>query len=143
MFYIKDLSSSGCSDKNGEGDTFSSHGDLKGQEELPENLKEYKKKSGDDYAKMKEQLQKSTFALRKLISYADKIYGWGFDGHSMNDCKIEIFFFRYIDIVSLVDMNFKYELDVLFSQIEDTQVSRFIEDFRKDFNVKLSLVAVY
>jgi len=82
-----DLSSSGCSDKNGEGDTFSSRGDLKGQEELQENLKEYKKKSEDDYAKMKEQLQKSTFALRKLISYADKIYGWGFDAHSMNDCK--------------------------------------------------------
>jgi len=32
-------------------------------------------------------------------------------------------------------MNFKYELEVLLSQIEDTKVSLFIEEFKKDFNV--------
>ena len=83
-FLLGDLSSSGYSDKNGECENDKCK---RRETKTPGSLKEYKEKSDDHYEKIKGQLQKSTFALRKLISYADKIYGWGFDAHSMNDCK--------------------------------------------------------
>jgi len=83
-YHIGDLSSSGYSDKNSECE----NAPCKERELItPESLKEYKDKSDDHYQNIKGQLQKSTFALRKLISYADKIHGWSFDAHSMNECK--------------------------------------------------------
>jgi len=83
-YRIGDLSSSGCSDRNGDCENVSCR---RRETKTPGSLKEYQDKTDDNYEKIKGQLQKSTFALRKLISYADKIYGWGFDAHSMNDCK--------------------------------------------------------
>jgi len=41
----------------------------------------------DGYEKFKDQIRKSTFALRRIIAYGDRINAWGFETASINDCK--------------------------------------------------------
>lgn len=57
--------------------------------DAPESPKSPKEKGlvVEDYEKFKDQVRKSTFALRRIIAYADRINEWAFETVSMNDCK--------------------------------------------------------
>jgi len=45
----------------------------------------------EDYEKFKEQVRKSTFALRRIIAYGDRINEWAFEAVSIKDCKCGLF----------------------------------------------------
>ena len=57
----------------------------------PENTKKPDKVetvlSPEEYEIFKDQIRKSTFVLRRIIAYADKINAWSFETLSMNDRK--------------------------------------------------------
>ncbi len=73
-------SSGAWSDRNSNADTACTQGD-------PGEQQDFQSKEAVCYEEIKEDVQKSIFALKRAKAIAEKIHGWGFDTYSMNDCK--------------------------------------------------------
>jgi len=99
------------------------------QEDLQDENQEYVdfKMMEEGYEKFKDQVRKSTFALRRIIAYGDRINAWAFETASIND----------------LEKNFKQELDVLYREINDSKVSNFLKTFMDNFSAYLSVNAQY